>query len=317
MKAPTKENKNTFTYAFKQQILRAWQPVPTLLSTVIIFIVIGIIFIAFGVALLILSNDIVEVKFQYDGATPIQNPPTSYTIPFTITETMKAPVFVYYELDNFYQNHRRYLKSRDSDQLNGELRTVDQLSDCDPIVTNRDGGFTVAWDGVTPLNLDAPANPCGLVAKSLFNDDFGTNIQNTDTGTSYDIDETGIAWESDVKNKFKAPPNANTIQWTDSTNEHFIVWMRTAATPDFRKLWGKIHQDLPPGNYRVIITARYDVSTFDGKKFFILSTANAFGGKNYFLAIAYLVVGGLALLAAILFFVKDKISPPKHLPKFD
>ena len=61
----------------------------------------------------------------------------------------------------------------------------------------------------------------------------------------------------------------------------------------------------------------YDVSSFDGKKFFILSTANAFGGKNYFLAIAYLVVGGLALLAAILFFVKDKISPPKHLPKFD
>jgi len=41
----TKENKNTFTYAFKQQILRAWQPVPTLLSTVIIFIVIGIFFV--------------------------------------------------------------------------------------------------------------------------------------------------------------------------------------------------------------------------------------------------------------------------------
>jgi len=41
---------------------------------------------------------------------------------------------------------------------------------------------------------------------------------NTATGTSYDIDETGIAWESDVKNKFKAPPNANKIQWTDSTN---------------------------------------------------------------------------------------------------
>lgn len=317
MKGPTKENKNTFTYAFKQQILRAWQPVPTLLSTVIIFIVIGIIFIAFGVALLILSNNIVEVKFQYDGDTPITSPASTYNVPFVITETMKAPVFVYYELDNFYQNHRRYLKSRDSDQLNGQIKTVDQLDDCDPIITNRDGGFTVAFDGTTALNPDAAANPCGLVAKSLFNDNFGTNLENTGTGTLYDIDETGIAWESDVKNKFKAPPNAETIQWTDSTNEHFIVWMRTAATPDFRKLWGKINQDLEPGNYRVLITTEYDVSSFDGKKFFILSTANAFGGKNYFLAIAYLVVGGLALLAAILFFVKDKISPPKHLPKFD
>ncbi len=30
--------------------------------------------------------------------------------------------------------------------------------------------------------------------------------------------------------------------------------MRTAATPDFRKLWGKVHEDLPPGTYRVMIT---------------------------------------------------------------
>ena len=33
---------------------------------------------------------------------------------------MKAPVYVYYELDNFYQNHRRYVKSRSDSQLEGE-----------------------------------------------------------------------------------------------------------------------------------------------------------------------------------------------------
>lgn len=26
-------------------------------------------------------------------------------------------------------------------------------------------------------------------------------------------------------------------------NEHFIVWMRTAGLPTFRKLYGKIHED--------------------------------------------------------------------------
>ena len=36
------QDKNTFSYAFKQQILRAWQPVPTLQSTVVIFVVLGI-----------------------------------------------------------------------------------------------------------------------------------------------------------------------------------------------------------------------------------------------------------------------------------
>ncbi len=33
--------KNSYSYAFKQQILRAWQPVPTLGSTVTIFIAFG------------------------------------------------------------------------------------------------------------------------------------------------------------------------------------------------------------------------------------------------------------------------------------
>ena len=28
-------------------------------------------------------------------------------------------------------------------------------------------------------------------------------------------------------------------------DEHFIVWMRTAALPNFRKLWGRVDQDLP------------------------------------------------------------------------
>jgi|TARA_B110000971_G_C19688775_1_gene354473 hypothetical protein len=32
---------------------------------------------------------------------------------------MKAPVHLYYQLDNFYQNHRRYVKSRDDKQMRG------------------------------------------------------------------------------------------------------------------------------------------------------------------------------------------------------
>lgn len=40
------ENKNTFVYAFKQQIMKAWQPVPTIHSTICLFTILGnIIFI--------------------------------------------------------------------------------------------------------------------------------------------------------------------------------------------------------------------------------------------------------------------------------
>lgn len=51
-----------------------------------------------------------------------------------IPNDIKGPVYVYYQLDNFYQNHRRYVKSRDSSQLNGNYIKPDKLGDCDPII---------------------------------------------------------------------------------------------------------------------------------------------------------------------------------------
>jgi len=87
------------------------------------------------------------------------------------------------------------------------------------------------------------------------------------------------------------------------TNEHFIVWMRTAGLPNFRKLWGKIETDLPAGTYTLGINNNYDVSAFEGKKTFVLSTTNALGGKNYFLAICYIVVGSLCIVFAIIFLI--------------
>ena len=33
-------------------------------------------------------------------------------ISLTIDTRIEAPIYVYYQLENFYQNHRRYVKSR-------------------------------------------------------------------------------------------------------------------------------------------------------------------------------------------------------------
>ena len=53
-------------------------------------------------------------------------------VSFTVEETMKQPVYVYYQLNKFYQNHRTYVKSRSDKQLLGELLLKDELSDCAP-----------------------------------------------------------------------------------------------------------------------------------------------------------------------------------------
>lgn len=56
----------------------------------------------------------------------------------------------------------------------GNAQSVQQITqDCEPIIKNSDLApyITKAVDG-TPLNQSAPANPCGLIAKSLFTDTY-------------------------------------------------------------------------------------------------------------------------------------------------
>lgn len=51
------------------------------------------------------------------------------------------------------------------------------------------------------------------------------------------------------------------------TNEHFIVWMRTAGLPSFRKLYGRIDQDIPAGTQlSFVINPGFEVVSFAGKK---------------------------------------------------
>lgn len=52
------------------------------------------------------------------------------------------------------------------------------------------------------MDLNDPATPCGLVAKSYFNDKF-TNFKKTGaTNPEIDIKETDIAWATDKEYKF-------------------------------------------------------------------------------------------------------------------
>jgi hypothetical protein len=118
---------------FEQQMLPAWRPVPSFASTMVTFAIFGIVFLAIGIMLYVMSDKIQEVELKYapevDGCnswnypttenpTP-ENPEKSCLMPIEITEPMEGNIFVYYQLTNFYQNHRRYVKSRDYKQLMG------------------------------------------------------------------------------------------------------------------------------------------------------------------------------------------------------
>jgi hypothetical protein len=294
---------------FKQQKLPAWRPVPTITSTTLTFLFFGLAFITIGIIVLVFSNDIYENSFRYDDKSSCELG-SKCNVTVNVEQDMKLPVMVYYQLNNFYQNHRRYVKSKSNDQLLGKNVSLSTLQDeCSPIVYMKDIGIYESIDK-TSLDPDTIANPCGLIAKSFFNDTY----KFVDDGLI--IDENGIAWQADIDLKYAHPPNYEKIQWLNTTNEHFMVWMRPAGLPNFRKLWGRIKtyksgDTLPKGNYTLEINNIYPVSEFKGEKYFVISTVNSFGGKNSFLGIAYIVVGSLCIVMAIVFFIGYKIHNKK------
>jgi len=294
----SKHSRKPLRTAFKQQQLPAWQPILTPFPVIATFCLIGIAFIPIGVALLVASNNVVEITQRYDDNPncPLNG---TCTITLNVSHHMKHPVFLYYRLENYYQNHRRYVKSRNDEQLRGDIvKSYSSLEDCDPL-KSVDGSHDSSKFYL----------PCGLIAWSLFNDTFALRSDNS----SIPLRKNGIAWSSDVKEKFNNPPvDAPGVRViADFEDEDFIVWMRTAGLPNFKKLYRIIDQDLQPGYYQVDIANNYPVASFSGRKFVVLSTTTWIGGKNPFLGWAFIVVGIICLLQGVAFAIKHKISPRK------
>lgn len=267
-------------------------------------------------------------------------------VQFQIPDRMSPPVLLYYQLTNFYQNHRRYVQSFDQDQLKGTFRDNSSIagSDCDPLRTGH-------------LNTDSDPEkayyPCGLIANSLFNDTFMNPVLLNvagETGNApnitYNMTNEGIAWSSDADLYGDSPYTADQVlpppnwraQYPDGYNdefpipnlktwEEFQVWMRTAGLPTFSK--AALRNDaevMEIGRYEMIIydcrlstdcmpcfadltLTDFPVTIYDGTKSILISTRTVMGGRNPFLGIAYIVVGGICIVLGALFTVTQLIKP--------
>lgn len=347
--------------AFRQQRLKAWQPILTPKTVLPLFFCLAIVFCPLGGALLYASNQVQELVIDYSHCQNLspsdtfENVPSKYVtsqvfsggkmpstqpqwrvedggqgndnqtciIQFEIPTEMGNPVFLFYRMTNFYQNHRRYVQSFNEDQLNGKPVTNSSLKskdDCTPLTLNPEGKAYY---------------PCGLIANSLFNDTFSSltwlNPNSNKKNETYEMTDKGIAWSTD-KNRFKKstykndevvpPPNWVKMYPHGYTDENPIPdisqweslqnWMRTAGLPTFSKL--ALRNDTTPlqsGTYEISIGLNFPVLEYDGTKSIVLSTRTVIGGRNPFLGIAYIVVGGLCFVLGLLFLIKHIVKPRK------
>lgn len=210
--APSNRPEDT---AFKQQRLKAWQPILTPLWVILTFVAIGIMFIPIGIVLKVQSDNVFEKVVYYDSPTPDVNcrittqnagyqriqagNPLTCVVDIAIDRDIpeSSKLNVYYQLSNFYQNHRRYVKSRSDPQVGGRYQSDALLKTaCDPAAAVISNATNLIFA------------PCGLIATSFFNDAFFVHRALTSgSNATVRIDESNIAWKTDLTTKFKNPTN--------------------------------------------------------------------------------------------------------------
>jgi hypothetical protein len=172
---------------------------------------------------------VVEIKKQYESSIDVGS---AGFLELSIKETMEAPVFLYYELSNFYQNHRRYVASRDDDQL-----AAGDSVNTDPSAysTNCEPWYQSTYADASDVKSNYQFYPCGLVARSVFNDTYTVSVaasgSSTRTPISIDDSPATISWPQDVKYKFIQANPASVTRTGKTLLETMDMWLLKTFPP--------------------------------------------------------------------------------------
>ena len=145
-------------YDFKQQ--KCWSCMAIMRPSVLAFclLMLAVLCLSLGIVWIVFASLAKETAtFRYDNLCELHH---KCTFRFEVEEDMKAPVYLYYRIEGFYQGYRRYFASQSNGQLQGKnANTFSKLGGCSPRIS----------EGGDISDPSAVYLPCGLIATSYFN----------------------------------------------------------------------------------------------------------------------------------------------------
>lgn len=104
------------------------------------YLVFAIVLAGFGILCFMQANSIKDFTIRYDD---VCNGVSTCQVSFVTDQDLVNPKF-YYQLENFYANHRNFVKSRNYKQMRGNVLDSGSLATCDPILRMSDLGDGIA-----------------------------------------------------------------------------------------------------------------------------------------------------------------------------
>ncbi|KAG7391371.1 Cell cycle control protein 50A [Phytophthora pseudosyringae] len=230
-----------------QQQLHMWEPVLTLGWSIGICFTLAALCVGLGVLIMYTSGALTTLRVVYDGDEANATQPggsvsqlancrlddskdanlfhadhTCY-VHLTLPKAITSPARVFYELDGYYQNHRRFVSSVIRTQFTDEWspETATSTLECYPMKTITSALCTVGTCEPTEAAKQRELFPCGIVANTLFNDIFWLHEGVLPSGEKLsrtDMTSRGIA-------RTYAAHNNKNPTWNVSSDTYLPVWL--------------------------------------------------------------------------------------------
>lgn len=189
---------------------------PTPLCSMICNLIVGIIFLAVMNPIFKSSNDYLSYRVEYTDCNINPGPGNKCIKTIEIKEKIEGKILVFYEIEDFYINHKEFVRSKKFSQLENNMNEDEKFFQCEGaqyMYQVKDDGIYETFTG-EPLKNTSLAYPCGLFAKYMFNDTF--MLMNDKEQLR--INETNIAYYEHRDLLFVNNENAEKLQYRDIEN---------------------------------------------------------------------------------------------------